>query len=115
MTATTNYFEFVGPTGSKFWEITVDAAAHTVRFGKVGAKGQSKTKVFDSPDAARADADKLIRSKVAKGYVEVALTAVSTPAHDPEIATLVAELLADVPDDEDPDDLPRPRPPASDA
>jgi len=57
--------------GSKFWEIRVEGSSHTVRFGKIGTEGQSKTKDFDSAAAARTDADKLIAEKTKKGYEEV--------------------------------------------
>jgi DNA ligase-1 len=54
----------------KFWEIAVDGAAHTVRFGKVGTAGQERTKTFGSEAEARADADKLIKDKTSKGYAK---------------------------------------------
>lgn len=53
---------------AKFWEIAVDGAAHTVRFGKLGTPGQTRTKTFASEAAARADAEKLIGEKTRKGY-----------------------------------------------
>ncbi|MBI2932052.1 MAG: WGR domain-containing protein [Planctomycetes bacterium] len=43
----------------------------TVRFGKIGTKGQMQTKSFASPGDARAAADKLIAEKLRKGYREV--------------------------------------------
>ena len=55
---------------SKFWEIKVEEASHTVRFGKIGTDGQSKTKDFDDESEAEDDAAKLIAEKVKKGYVE---------------------------------------------
>ena len=42
----------------------------TVRFGKIGANGQTKESTFDSDDEAQVEADKLIAAKVKKGYVE---------------------------------------------
>lgn len=42
----------------------------TVRFGKIGATGQTTVKEFDSANAATAHADKLIGDKTKKGYVE---------------------------------------------
>ena len=54
--------------GTKFWEITVAGNSHTVRYGKVGANGASKTKNFDDAAAAQKDAEKLIRQKTGKGY-----------------------------------------------
>lgn len=72
----TRYFEYIGADerrgtdASKFWEVTVESSSMIVRFGKIGANGQSKETQFDSAAAAQAEADKLIASKVKKGYVE---------------------------------------------
>jgi len=43
---------------------------HTVTYGKVGANGTSKTKVFADEAAALKDAQKQIRTKKGKGYKE---------------------------------------------
>ena len=64
-------FEFVEGTSSKFWEIRVEGDSHTVRFGKIGTDGQTKTKEFASAAEAKADAVKLIAEKTKKGYEEV--------------------------------------------
>jgi predicted DNA-binding WGR domain protein len=64
------YFEYIDADSSKFWEIEVSENTHTVRFGKIGTNGQSQTKPFDSADEAQDDAEKLISSKIKKGYVE---------------------------------------------
>jgi predicted DNA-binding WGR domain protein len=72
----TRYFEFVGDdaqrgvTSAKFWEVSVDDTDMTVRFGKIGADGQTTIKSFDSEAAAQAEAEKLIAAKAKKGYVE---------------------------------------------
>ena len=63
-------FEFVEGSSRKFWEITVHGDAHTVRYGRIGSDGQTKTKAFGGAAAAQADAEKLIAKKTAKGYVE---------------------------------------------
>jgi predicted DNA-binding WGR domain protein len=62
-------FEFTDESSSKFWEIKVDGASHTVRYGTIGTAGQAKTKDFDDEDAANEDAEKLIKEKTKKGYV----------------------------------------------
>jgi predicted DNA-binding WGR domain protein len=71
------YFEFVGEdtgrgvaSSAKFWEVMVDGSVLTVRFGKIGANGQTTVKEFDSQAAAEAEAEKLIAGKVKKGYVQ---------------------------------------------
>jgi predicted DNA-binding WGR domain protein len=55
---------------SKFWEVGVNETRLTLRFGRLGTNGQTQTKEFTTSDAARREQDKLIRSKLAKGYVE---------------------------------------------
>lgn len=64
--------EFKDDKSSKFWQITVNGEDHTVTYGRIGTDGSSKTKSFDSADAAQNSAEKLINSKLKKGYVEVA-------------------------------------------
>jgi predicted DNA-binding WGR domain protein len=67
------YFEFVGGTSSKFWEVALAGNAVTVRFGRIGTADQSQKKVFaDEVSAARAAA-RLVREKLGKGYVEKAV------------------------------------------
>ena len=73
--AATRRFELVDGTSSKFWQIAVDGASHTVDFGRIGTKGQSKTKTFASEKAATTDAEKLVKEKLAKGYHEVSTNA----------------------------------------
>jgi predicted DNA-binding WGR domain protein len=57
-------------TASKFWEITVEGTSATVRYGKIGTEGQSKTKVLADEAAALRYAEGLIVEKVGKGYRE---------------------------------------------
>lgn len=71
------YFEFTGAdsgrgtsASAKFWEVTVDGSALIVRFGKIGAAGQTTRKEFPDSAAAEIEADKLIAQKTKKGYVE---------------------------------------------
>lgn len=71
------YFEFVGEdaqrgveASSKFWEVSQDGVEVTVRFGKIGASGQTTKKEFDSEADAEAHVEKLIAEKTKKGYQE---------------------------------------------
>ena len=64
------YFEFVDGKSSKFWEISMDGMEVTVRYGRIGANGTTKTKEFPSEAAATAHYDKLVEEKTSKGYVE---------------------------------------------
>ncbi len=72
------YLEFVGEDktrgvaeSSKFWQISQDGKKLTIVFGKIGTNGQTTEKSFDTADEAKAEMDKLIKSKIKKGYREV--------------------------------------------
>jgi predicted DNA-binding WGR domain protein len=64
------YFEFVGGTSAKFWEIGTSGSDVTVRFGRIGTEGQTQVKNLADADAAAKHVEKLIASKLAKGYLE---------------------------------------------
>jgi DNA ligase-1 len=64
------YCEFVEGKSSKFWEVEVQGADMTTRWGRIGSTGQSKTKNFADAAAATAAAAKLIAEKTVEGYVE---------------------------------------------
>lgn len=53
---------------SKFWHVSQDDTELTIRYGKLGATGQTQVKSFDSAAAATAEADKLVAEKLRKGY-----------------------------------------------
>lgn len=61
---------YMDAKSSKFWTIEQEGASHTVTYGRIGSKGQSSTKTFSDPAAAQKDAEKLIKEKVGKGYVD---------------------------------------------
>ena len=64
------YFEFVGGTSAKFWEVSVSGCDVTVRYGRLGTSGQILTKTLDDAATAQKYAEKLIGQKLEKGYVE---------------------------------------------
>lgn len=64
-------FEFVDSASSKFWEIHVDADSTVVRYGRIGATGQTQVKAHGDVEAATKAADKLIAEKLKGGYREV--------------------------------------------
>lgn len=66
----TIYLEYNDEKASKFWTITLQDNSHTVTYGKIGTKGQSKTKTFDTPEKAQKDLEKLVKAKRKKGYEE---------------------------------------------
>lgn len=68
--STTRYFELVDDSSNKFWEITIDGSSTTVRYGRIGASGTSKSTDYSDSSSANSAANKLIDEKVKKGYVE---------------------------------------------
>src|SRR5262245_59240236 len=77
----------------KFWNIEVSGSSLTVTFGKVGAAGKSQVKSFASGALAQAEADKLIKEKLKKGYVE------TTPPATVSLAETFEQALAVDPHD----------------
>jgi len=63
-------FEYVDGTSNKFWEVSVAGCDVTVRYGRIGSAGTTKTKSHADAAAARREVDKLVEEKTAKGYVE---------------------------------------------
>ncbi|MCB9655763.1 MAG: DUF4132 domain-containing protein [Deltaproteobacteria bacterium] len=61
-------FEFVEGSSNKFWEIEIDGVSLTTTYGRIGSKGQTSRKTFDSAEKARAEHDKLVKEKTKKGY-----------------------------------------------
>ena len=57
------YLEYRDEQSEKFWQINIEGCSHTVTFGRIGTKGQSKTKTFASKEECEKDAAKLIQSK----------------------------------------------------
>lgn len=64
-------FEFAEGNSNKFWEIERSSSSLTVKFGRIGANGQTQTKSFASEAAAVKEHDKLVAEKLKKGYQEV--------------------------------------------
>jgi predicted DNA-binding WGR domain protein len=72
------YLKFVGEDkvrgvaeSSKFWQVTQNGKNLTIIFGKIGTNGQTTEKSFGSAEEANAEMEKLIKSKMKKGYKEV--------------------------------------------
>ncbi|HJN72982.1 MAG TPA: right-handed parallel beta-helix repeat-containing protein [Myxococcota bacterium] len=74
--------EYHEGSSHKFWEVQVDGSDVTTRWGRVGTKGQSKTKPHPDPESARRDAEKQAKKKLTKGYVEIP-SADAPPAPSP--------------------------------
>lgn len=64
-------FEYVEEGSAKFWEIETKGTVVSTRWGRLGSDGTTTLKDVGSETKAAAEAEKQIRSKVGKGYVEV--------------------------------------------
>ena len=69
--ASARRFEFVDEKSAKFWEIDVIAESVEVKFGKIGTKGQTQMKDFETAEEALKHAEKLVHEKLKNGYQEV--------------------------------------------
>ncbi|MYV67191.1 WGR domain-containing protein, partial [Streptomyces sp. SID2131] len=67
---TTTYLELSQDGGGahKFYEVTVEDLAVSVRYGRIGTDGQTQRSAFPTAQKARAAAAKKIGEKVRKGY-----------------------------------------------
>jgi uncharacterized protein (TIGR02996 family) len=90
-------FTFSDAKSHKFWNIELEGKSFTVTYGRIGTKGQTQTKKSPSAAKAQAEHDKLVKQKLAKGYVETTPTARTQAT--PLAETLEAALV------ENPDDL----------
>ena len=71
MAAERTYLELSEDAGShKFYEVIIDGAQVTIRYGRIGDQGQTQAKTYASPEAAQADAQKKLNEKKRKGYAE---------------------------------------------
>ena len=90
-------YEFSDGKSQKFWEIELEGNTFTVRYGRMGTDGQTSTKVFESPEQALKEHDKLVKSKVKKGYAPVAdVEREPEPGRNPDLESQILEH----PDDE---------------
>ncbi|MGG8407517.1 WGR domain-containing protein [Streptomyces sp. 12297] len=70
MSRNTTYLELSQEDGGahKFYEVTVDGTAVSVRYGRIGADGQTQDSAFPTAAKAQAAATKKIAEKMRKGY-----------------------------------------------
>ena len=63
-------FSYSDAKSHKFWTIDVQGTGFAVTYGKIGTAGQTAAKSFATAEKCQAEADKLVREKTGKGYVE---------------------------------------------
>ena len=65
------YFEFKNEVSNKFWEISQKGILVKVVFGRIGIQNpQEQIKEFINEQEAKKFADKKIKEKINKGYVQ---------------------------------------------
>src|SRR5438105_15788772 len=83
-------FEFRDGKSNKFWNIDLKGNAFTVTFGRIGSAGQTQKKELADAARAQKEHDKLVKEKLAKGYVETTPGAAGGSLRDALEAALVA-------------------------
>jgi uncharacterized protein (TIGR02996 family) len=89
-------FTYSDAKSHKFWNIDLQGNQFTVTYGRIGAAGQSQTKEFADAAKAQKEHDKLVKEKLAKGYVETTPSAQAPPR---SLREALEEALAASPDD----------------
>ena len=65
------YFEFNDNISNKFWEINLKKNQMIITFGRIGIKNPvCQLRNFDSEEEAKKYAERKIREKTNKGYIE---------------------------------------------
>ena len=65
------YFEYTDEVSNKFWEINLKKNQIIITFGRIGIKNPvCQLKKFDSNEEAKKYAERKIREKRNKGYIE---------------------------------------------
>jgi len=68
---TKKYFEYTDAVSNKFWEINLKKNQMIITFGRIGIKNPvSQLRKFDSNEEAKKYAERKIREKTNKGYIE---------------------------------------------
>jgi uncharacterized protein (TIGR02996 family) len=89
-------FTYSDAKSHKFWNIELQGNTVTVTYGRIGSAGQTQTKTFADEARAQKEHDKLVKEKLAKGYVETTPSAKPQPAN---IREALEEALFENPDD----------------
>ncbi len=86
--STERHLTYVGGASAKFWHVSQDGAELSIRYGRLGAAGQTQVKSFDTAEAATAAAGKLVAEKLRKGYTEDDAAVAETPGDGPRRGSL---------------------------
>ena len=64
------YLSYHNEKSDKFWQIETLRNSFTIIYGKIGEAGTSRTKTFINHEVCVAEASKLIKQKLSKGYID---------------------------------------------
>ncbi|WP_192781318.1 DUF4132 domain-containing protein [Nonomuraea africana] len=92
---------YVGGGSAKFWQVSQDDTELSIRYGRLGAAGQTQVKSFASAAAAAAAADKLVAEKLRKGYTEGDTSAAEATSPAPKASAQLSSTAAAGAVDED--------------
>lgn len=79
----------------QYWEITLDGASITMRWGNAYSSGQIRTRSFSSEADAQTEHDRIVHANQSRGFIEVDRNAWQRPP-EPRPASSVAGLDAPV-------------------
>lgn len=66
------YFEFIGGSSKKFWEIGwLSDRSWKTSWGRIGSKGQERTRTFHTTWEATSEYHSLVTKKMRKGYLRM--------------------------------------------
>ena len=60
--------EYKDKASQKFWEASAAGSTINIKYGRLGTTGQSSVKKMSTSDDAKKEIEKLIKSKLKKGY-----------------------------------------------
>ena len=60
--------EYNDKASQKFWEVSATGNTINIKYGRLGTNGQNSVKKMGTLDAAKKEIEKLIKSKLKKGY-----------------------------------------------
>ena len=60
--------EYKDKASQKFWEVSAAGITIKIKYGRLGTTGQSSVKKMSTSDDAKKEIEKLIKSKLKKGY-----------------------------------------------
>src|SRR5262245_9552160 len=83
----------------KFWNVELRGSDVVLSQGQVGRDGRIETRSFASAEQARAECDRLIAEKTAKGYVETTVPAQPTLPPAASLRDALERAILDDPSD----------------